>query len=235
MPRIEVALSVRVAGALAVGGASAAARGSRPMLRDDWGCLVLPGSQVKGRLRHACEGLVRALGGAVCRPPRPDLMCPRAPGIEAPPCVVCSLFGSPGLASPLRWADLACVGDRLGDHGPAAGGRPTLAPSARHASLPLDRRRGTAATEAVQYVETSALLPGGLVFANERAVMGRLDDPRALHLLLAGWRLVSGFGGGESRGLGWSDIAVVARVDGMPLELDASALGEFAGTSGGGG
>src|SRR5687767_5294390 len=197
MPRIELALSVHVAGALAVGGASAAAGAFRPLPRDGWGRLVLSGSQVKGRLRHACEGLVRSLGGAVCRPPRPDEMCPRAPSVAEPPCAVCALFGAPGLPSPLRWADLACVDEAVRDRGPATAGPPVLGAASGRALLPLDRRRGTAATQAVQYVETSAVLPGGLVFANERAVTGRLDDPRGLHLLLAGSRLVSGFGGGQ--------------------------------------
>src|SRR5205823_103215 len=109
MPRVEVELRVRVRGALSVGGLAAAdSPADRQVVRDAWGRLVLPGSQVKGRLRHACEQVARALGLPVCRAPYAAAMCPRDPAVPTPPCAVCALFGSPAWRSPLRWADLHC-------------------------------------------------------------------------------------------------------------------------------
>src|SRR4051812_3528658 len=129
MPRVEVALAVTVHSALA---SSAGARDAR-------GRLLLPASQVKGRLRHACEQVARGLGLPVCSPPNPATMCspggvqgsapaggvgvslsasspslqPRGAG-EASPCVVCALFGAPAWPSPLRWRDLRTDGAARG-------------------------------------------------------------------------------------------------------------------------
>jgi hypothetical protein len=87
----------------------------------------------------------------------------------------------------------------------------------------LDRRRDTA-VGAPYALETSPVLFDALTFANARAVTGDLADPRALHLLLAGCRLLASFGAGSSRGLGWSEVQATARVDGEALAFDATAL-----------
>ena len=236
MPRVEVALTVRLRSGMAVGGASAGAGGAdRPVFRDGWGRLALPGSHVKGRLRHASERLVRTLGEPVCRPPRPETMCPRAQDVPAAPCLVCALFGSPGRPSPLRWGDLVSQDDSPSGPAPSTSRGPTTAPSAFRASLALNRRRGTAVSDVLAYVETSPIVPGGLCFASQRAIVGRLDDSRALHLLLAACRLVSGLGAGETRGLGWCEITAAARVDGVPLPFDPTAVGALVQAPGGGG
>src|SRR5829696_2443702 len=103
MPRLEVGVTVSVRGALATRGA-----------RDARGRLVLPGSQVKGRLRHAAEQVARGLGLSVCRSPYAAAMCPNAREVEAPPCVVCALFGAPAWPSPLRWRDLRALPEEEG-------------------------------------------------------------------------------------------------------------------------
>jgi hypothetical protein len=90
----------------------------------------------------------------------------------------------------------------------------------------LNRRRGTAEAGRLFLVETSPPLPApGLLFAHPRAIRGHLPDAAPLHLLLAGCRLLTGFGAGETRGLGWSEVDAIARVDGAPLVFEPSAIG----------
>ena len=226
MPRVEVALSVRVCGALSVGGlARGETLADRHVVRDAWGRLLLPGSHVKGRLRHACEQVARALGQPVCRAPRAERMCPQAADVPSPPCIVCTLFGSPAWRSPLRWRDLPCV-DELGPslltpEMPAAGrtdGTATQAPIFLRPGVALNRRRGTAEEGRLFFLETSPPLPtSGLRFAGERAIVGQLSDSDAVQWLLAACRLVASFGGGETRGLGWSEVTAAARLDGAAV------------------
>ena len=63
------------------------------------------------------------------------------------------------------------------------------------------------------------------------AVRGDLAEPALLHLLLAGSRLVSGIGAGETRGLGWSAVEATARLDGTPVNFDAAALRHLGGAT----
>ncbi|HLH25048.1 MAG TPA: RAMP superfamily CRISPR-associated protein [Chloroflexota bacterium] len=216
MPRVEVALAVTVHGALATGVGS----------RDARDHLVLRGSQIKGRLRQACEQVARSLGLAVCRPPAPATMCPRAPQVVAPPCVVCALFGAPPWPSPLRWRDLRAVVE------PASGGaEPPLPPFAR-AGVALDRRLGVAVPASAYLVKTSPPLPAdGLRFASESAITGSLAEAALLQLLLASCRLLDSVGAGETRGLGWSVVEATARLDGQPVAFEAAALGRLTATS----
>lgn len=228
MPRIEIALQVDVTSAIAVGGlGDQDSLADRRVARDAWGRLVLPGSHVKGRLRHACEQVARTLGLAVCQAPRAESMCPRAAGVSTPPCAVCKLFGSPALRGPLRWRDLPCLEEAATETG--SGRRASRAaaplPADLRAGIARSRRRGTVEAGRLFYLETSPPLPGaGLRFAHARAVDGRLEDVSGLTLLLAGCRLVASLGGGATRGLGWCALRADARVDGEPYAFDARAL-----------
>jgi hypothetical protein len=228
MPHVEVELRVRVRGALSVGGlASGESLADRQVVRDGWGRLLLPGSHVKGRLRHACEQVARTLGLPVCQAPRAERMCPRDPAVPVPPCAVCALFGAPAWKSPLRWADLHCRDEAPGGGPPSDAGRngAVRLPPAVRPGVALNRRRGTAEPGRLFLVETSPPLPApGLLFVHPRAIRGHLPDAAGLHLLLAGCGLLTGFGAGETRGLGWSEVDAVARVDGAPLVFEPSAL-----------
>ena len=221
MPLVEVALDVRVQGALSVGGLGGEAPlADRHVVRDAWGRLLLPGSHVKGRMRHACEQVARTLGLPACRAPHAAAMCPRDPAVTAPPCAVCALFGSPAWPSPLRWADLPCA-----DEPPTSDGTSPPLPPALRAGIALNRRRGTAETGRLFFLETSPPLPsGGLRFAHERAIAGRLADAAPLQLLIAGCRLLTSFGSGETRGLGWSAVTAEARLDGAPVAFAPEQL-----------
>jgi hypothetical protein len=196
MSTVEVALHVRVHGALAAAGAPRAQLAAgRPLARSAWGTLILPASQVKGRLRHACEQVAHALDVPVCSPPSPDTMCPRAAAVPAAPCVICRIFGAPGIPSALRWTNLvpldtpaAWTDDQLPPAAPTAtvqSGSPRHAsepaalklPSTVRAGIALDRRRLVAQDGTLYWLETSPALPStGLVFGNDRAIHGALGQ-----------------------------------------------------------
>src|SRR5262245_21180781 len=70
--------------------AAAGAFGSiadRVVERNGWGQFIIPGSQVKGKVRHACEQLARALGQPICDSPRAATMCSNPPGSD-PACPI---------------------------------------------------------------------------------------------------------------------------------------------------
>ncbi|HZU05008.1 MAG TPA: RAMP superfamily CRISPR-associated protein [Chloroflexota bacterium] len=234
MPRVEIGLTVRVYGALSGGALPAGpALAARPIARDGWGRLVLAGSHLKGRVRHACEQLARALGQPVCRPPRAATMCPHAPEVAAPPCVVCALFGSPSWRSPLCWSDLPCISEGVDGPlpAPAGGVRPERGagmagwPTVLRAGGALNRRRGTAEPERRFLLETTPPeYAGALCFAKDPAIVGQVPDATAVQFLLAGCRLVVSVGAGETRGLGWSEVVASARLDGAPVAFQPALL-----------
>lgn len=71
-------LTAVVDSALCVGaGGSSGSLADKPILKNAEGRLVIPASQVKGRLRHECEKLARGLKWPVCESPSAALMCPQ--------------------------------------------------------------------------------------------------------------------------------------------------------------
>lgn len=211
MPRLAISLTVQFDSPPSVGaGGTRGTLADKTITRNARGQFVLPASQVKGKLRHACEMLLRAEDVPLCRPPRPDAMCPQ-PGIPAP-CLACRIFGSPADASLLRFHDL--VADL-----PPDATTETLRPM-----VSLNRRRRTAQEGRLFLVETAPNLPG-LRFGNCEAVLGFVRDERHAHLLLAGLKLLFAWGGGASRGLGWGSVEeLAATLDGEPITLRRAAL-----------
>ncbi|GGA44820.1 RAMP superfamily CRISPR-associated protein [Okeania sp. KiyG1] len=64
--------------ALCVGsGGSSGSLADKPIIRNAEGNLLIPGSQIKGRLRHECEKIARGLNWAICESPNPETMCPK--------------------------------------------------------------------------------------------------------------------------------------------------------------
>ena len=197
MPDIEVNLIITALTALSVGaGGSSGTLADKSILRDGWGRPIIPGSQVKGKVRHAAEAIARALS------------LPVADGFDQiqADCVVQSIFGAPGKnRSPLCFNDLALREstpvDRIDPATP-------LRQGALRPSVSINRRRGTAEDERLLIQETTA---DGVVFANARAIAGVLPDERSLALLVAALRLTTRWGGAKSRGLGWAHVEVSAR------------------------
>lgn len=220
---IDTALSIGASGASVI-------LADRVAIRDGHDRLIVPGSHIKGKLRHACEEIARALGHTICEAPRAEAMCPQfddpniprfhPDGTETTPddpqgrprCVICQLFGSPGYRSPLRFGDLIyrdpVWGDEAGDE--RLDSQPTLRPG-----IGLDRKRRVVEEKLLFFVETSPLLtlePGLAVFRGERAIVGRLEKRAQAYLLLAGLAFIKNWGGGRSRGLGWGQVRVKGSV-----------------------
>jgi CRISPR/Cas system CSM-associated protein Csm3 (group 7 of RAMP superfamily) len=232
---VQIDLAITMYTPLCVGAAgSSGGLADKALLRDGWNRPIIPGSQLKGRLRHACERVAASMGAPICAAPRAETMCPYAPGqviarlarepldlarAEGPrhQCVVCALFGSPIYFSTLAFDDLAST--------PPGQKFPPQAPYEAFERLRpgvgLDRRRRTAQEEVLYLVETTE---AGARFTG--AIRGRwLGTPAAevralVGLLIAGLRLATRWGGGSSRGLGWAEIAATVTLDGAQQNPD---------------
>jgi CRISPR/Cas system CSM-associated protein Csm3 (group 7 of RAMP superfamily) len=203
-------------------GASGSAGGlaDKALQRDAWNRPIIPGSQLKGRVRHSCERIASALGIPICHAPVERTMCPDGPktitrssreeldrlraGADAPQCVICAIFGSAMYPSPLRFDDLAAT---LGPVFPPE--RPFPPDERLRPGVGIDRRRGAALENVLYLTETTDT---GLEFRG--AIRGRwLATPQAevvplAGLLLAGIQSTTRWGSGSSRGLGWAKVEI---------------------------
>ena len=204
--------------ALCVGaGGSSGSLADKPILKTADGRLVIPASQLKGRLRHECEKLTRALGWPTCVSPVATTMCPQRVGFDAKHpqdndhadrfhrveytvpgdtrhhCLICQLFGNPSLPARLQFSDLVCTTP------------PEDIPKVLRPGVSINRRRRTAEDQKLYFLETSpanaALKFSGVLALNPALVQNRTDFAKAL--ILAGLRHVHALGGGKSTGLGW--------------------------------
>jgi len=209
----SIALTAVIDTALCVGaGGSSGSLSDKPILKTADGHLVIPASQLKGRLRHECEKLTRALGWPTCASPVAQIMCPQvglsdsafqiedyASGLtfaDSRPqhhCLICQLFGNPALPARLQFSDLLCTTP------------PTDIPEVLRPGVSINRRRRTAEEKKLYFLETSpanaALEFSGLLTLNPALVQNRPDCAKAL--ILAGLRHIHALGGGKSTGLGW--------------------------------
>lgn len=194
--RIEVTL--RMENAFSIGtGALAGSPADKPLLKDRRGLPYIPGSTLKGRLRHACEALARGQGELVCDAPAAGQMCPDSPTVGTGNyCPACRLFGSPWRRSSLRFSDLTLVSPVKSDAGDVAP-RTTL-----RFGVGLNRERRVAEEDLLYSMEV--FLPGGqTTFRGE--ITGEIAD-HDLPLLLGGLASLYALGGRKSGGLGWLSI-----------------------------
>ncbi|MCA1594619.1 MAG: RAMP superfamily CRISPR-associated protein [Acidobacteria bacterium] len=219
MPALQISLTINFDTPPSVGaGGTAGTLADKVVTRDARGRFVIPASQVKGKLRHACEQMLRSQGVvALCNPPRPDEMCPNAASVprrtdsdEPTACLLCSIFGSPALRSRLRFHDLTTTTKDLPSE--------TL-----RAMVSLNRRRRTSEPQRLFLVETAPNFKG-LTFANTEAVTGYVSEAAHAHLLLAGLKLLFAWGGGSSRGLGWGSLSAEATLGGEAVQFNAEEV-----------
>lgn len=233
---VQIDLSITLETPLCVGSAgSSGGIADKELQRDGWGRPMVPGSQIKGRLRHACEQIARALQLPVCEAPYPDRMCPSDPavsrtateafhqrrtgGISAPQCHICALFGSPTYPSPLVFGDAIDLGGRSAPPTAIVERVSRLRPG-----IGIDRQRRTVREEVLFITETTT---AGITLHGTIAGRWWNTDPaevrRLLGLLAAGSRLTTRWGGGSSRGLGWSAVEIRVALNG---EASADLLQE---------
>lgn len=221
---LRIALTVTGRTAFSVGaGGSVGTLADKSIARDGWGRPIIPGSQVKGKLRWAAEQLLRGLGQEI---PTPFDGAPR----EEMDTLVRQLFGSPQHRSQLFFADLPGV---IGDPAQLEALRdsPEQHRSQIRPSVALNRRRRTAAESLLVFQETALETTR---FHSERAIRGTIDSLDQVALLWAAACLSTRWGGAKSRGLGWADVTVQVWLDGQErsaeqLRQDVRALVEQSG------
>ncbi|WP_008308398.1 RAMP superfamily CRISPR-associated protein [Leptolyngbya sp. PCC 6406] len=197
--------------ALCVGaGGSSGSLADKPIIRNHQGQLLIPGSQLKGRLRHECEKLARGLLWPICESPVAQTMCPQMGLPEGSPfrradyqlpyqqfadgrpqhhCLICQLFGNPALPSRIGVDDLICEVE------------PVNLPEVLRPGVTLNRRRRTAEDQKLYFLETSPVnvqLPfTGFIHLEPDC------PPQAQPLIWAALHHIHALGGSKSAGLGW--------------------------------
>jgi CRISPR/Cas system CSM-associated protein Csm3 (group 7 of RAMP superfamily) len=187
-----------------IGGYAAPTMVDRPFRRDKDGWPFIPASSLKGRLRHECQRLARALGERVCGGPLPQQMCPFAfrETHETTYCPVCRIFGSPWVEGRLYPADLLLQRpEELAD-------RETAPASGVRYHVSLSRRREVA--EDARLFSTEVFLPGvPLTFS---AVWEADLTWTELALLEAAFGAITALGREKTAGLGWCAFNVRSEV-----------------------
>lgn len=211
-------LTATVNTALCVGaGGSSGSLADKPILRNARGQLLIPASQLKGRLRHECEKLARGLGWPVCQSPKPKHMCPQRAGLtdaenthfqrdeyridgdSGHHCLICQIFGNPSLPSQVEVNDLIChvAADTL--------------PEVLRPGVTLNRRRLTAEDQKLYFLETS---PANLNLEFQGSLYLHPQAPPYTKLLLsAALRHIHALGGSKSAGLGWVTWTTLPELD----------------------
>jgi CRISPR/Cas system CSM-associated protein Csm3 (group 7 of RAMP superfamily) len=191
--------------ALCVGaGGSSSSLADKPIVRNSDRNILIPASQLKGRLRHECEKIARGLHWAICDSPNPQTMCPQRadlsghferteyqiPNYPGYHCLICQLFGNPVLPSRILCDDLICTED------------PENLSEVLRPGVTINRRRRTAEEQKLYFLETSPA-NAHLQFKGHIHLLNTPDYAGAL--LLSGLRHIHALGGSKSVGLGWLD------------------------------
>jgi CRISPR/Cas system CSM-associated protein Csm3 (group 7 of RAMP superfamily) len=196
--------------ALCVGaGGSSGSLADKPIVRNSEGNLLIPASQLKGRLRHECEKIARGLRWDICRSPSPQTMCPQRASVaghfdrdeyrvegyenQSYHCLICQIFGNPVLPSRILFDDLICTED------------PENLPEVLRPGVTINRRRRTAEEKKLYFLETSPA-NAQLKFEGHIHIQPSLipEQPNcAKALIWAGLQHIYALGGSKSAGLGW--------------------------------
>ena len=166
---------------------------NKPTIKNGRDRAFIPASAFKGRLRHTCERLLRALQDsdyAACHAPDPAATCPLDPHWLNDYCPICLLFGSPKRPSPLNFSDWHWAGRQL-----------EQPPTQIRTGVSIRRSRRVAEPQRLYDLETVDSLGS----AYQGQIEGHLDDDQAqalAALLLAGLREFKTIGGGRGSGLG---------------------------------
>jgi len=204
-------------------GAVAGTVADKPMLKDAWGVPYVSGAALKGKLRHECEKIVRALTGradVVCLSPNPATMCPQQRGSAPSPCRVCQVFGSPWYPAAFEFSDLTLRADLRQVYEEVRSRFTT------RYGVGLSRRRKVAKEDLLYTTEIWHHDPQQLVF--EGKIHGEVRDDAdvgAVALVMAGLRGVKALGGGKSRGLGWCTASVArVQVNGRAVQVNVKEV-----------
>jgi len=214
-PVETISLTAIIDTALCVGaGGSSGSLADKPIVRTADNKLLIPASQLKGRLRHECEKLARGLGWAICQAPNPQMMCPqradfpeeearrfqrdedyRVVGDNRYHCLICQIFGNPALPSRVIFDDLIC------QEKPE-----NLPPEVLRPGVTINRRRHTAEEKKLYFLETS---PANIQLKFTGDIHLQPNSPASTKaLILAGLHHINALGGSKSVGLGWLRLEI---------------------------
>jgi CRISPR/Cas system CSM-associated protein Csm3 (group 7 of RAMP superfamily) len=219
---IELTLISRTAISIGAGGSSNTLA-DKSIMRDAWQRPLLPGSQLKGKLRHSAAAILRSLG-LPCQEHNDD--------DRSEPNLLRELFGSPQQASPLHFNNLLGLIGTLPERNddPTYRNDTSQRQSMIRPSVSINRRRGTAEEQRLSFQETTL---EGIRFYNRQAIVGDLaaiaaersqfDDLARASLLWAAILHNQRWGGAKSRGLGWCEPQARFVLDGSLLSEEELA------------
>lgn len=209
--QVEIDLTVTFQAPFSVGtGALGDALTNRPTIKNGKLEAIIPGSSLKGRLRHRCERLLRALladDAAACGAPNPANTCPLDPAWLRQYCPICRIFGSPRRPGPLMFSDLTW-------HGRLLEKPPTLL----RTGVSIRRSRRVAEPQRLYDLEA---VDAAAELLYRGTISGHLndDDAQALAALLwAGLRELQTLGGGRGSGLGRCRVTPRVRAGGRAVD-----------------
>jgi CRISPR/Cas system CSM-associated protein Csm3 (group 7 of RAMP superfamily) len=215
--KVEIFLTMYAQTPLSVGaGGSVGSLADKSIVRDGWGRVIIPGSQVKGKARHTAEALARAAHLQVYHLFEQDT----EPAERIPRDAVRLLFGYPRQRSPFHFANLVGCTDpdmdpeSLTSPGQSLSEQEQQARTQIRPSVAINRQFGTADDARLLFQETSI---EEMWFVGKPAIIGTLSEDLApldehlglVALLWAALRLTTRWGGATSRGLGWTTIEQV--------------------------
>ncbi|MEC4805555.1 MAG: RAMP superfamily CRISPR-associated protein [Jaaginema sp. PMC 1079.18] len=202
--------------ALCVGaGGSSGSLADKPIVRTKDRKLLIPASQLKGRLRHECEKIARGLEWPICESPTAEKMCPQRKDLSDDfhipqydltdwlqhqgyegisenrkyHCLACQIFGNPMIPSRLDFSDLICSEPQEN------------LPEVLRPGVTINRRRQTAEDQKLYFLETS---PASLKLAFIGTIQISPNAPsQTKPLILAALQHINALGGSKSTGLGW--------------------------------
>lgn len=194
--------------ALCIGaGGSSGSLADKPIVRNAEGNLLIPASQLKGRLRHECEKIARGLKWNICHSPNPQTMCPQRAGLDSNfdreeykiseidkthHCLICQIFGNPVLPSRIIFDDLICEEEAEN------------LPEIIRPGVTINRRRHTAEESKLYFLETSPANIKLRFKGNIYLSKSPFNNPDYIGaLILGGLRHINALGGSKSAGLGW--------------------------------
>lgn len=164
-------------------GHALAGRLDRAIVRDTAGKPYLPGSTLKGKLRHASREIAHVFNERICGADRACLP-------DAPVCAICRMFGSAFRSGAVYVSDARADYDE----NPGLAGEDPVVWGERM-GVSINRKTGTAEPKRLYSYECASAL-------KLRAVVeGELGESELL-LLSAAAKALFFFGGGSSRGLG---------------------------------
>jgi CRISPR/Cas system CSM-associated protein Csm3 (group 7 of RAMP superfamily) len=169
---------------------------------------LIPGSTLKGKIRHECERILTTLGQDICRAPKAETMCPHDPRRDGHSlCAACQLFGGPSNQGRLFFSDAVMKSD-------VSLGRAAFR---IQAGVSISRKRRTAEDERLYHLER-----GVENLTHEGIIDGYLDTDlaeRQVALLIAAIKQLVALGSGKSRGAGWTSSEI------LNVEMDGREIG----------